>query len=392
MALPPIRSARLGEALHWSREGRIDGRTVAVAALGMTAPVGVGLLVGQPEIGFTIGLGAMLLTDAASASGASAGASGGATAQDRPHPASALAPAVLAVCIATVIGGLPWTDAAMIALAGMAAAVSGYSRPVGVAAIRFIVYFVLSFTLLQNAGEHRAGAALIFGLGALWNIAVRLMLRRRAETPTTEAPTTTEAPPARVPTAAQRRAYWRRTLKTLAGWQFPIRIVVGLAAATGLRHLWPTHRYGWIVLTVALLTQRPIEHLPVKTLQRALGTVLGVALTWAILTGVALSGGPSLIVIGGLICLLATAAGVARARNYLAYSVLSTPVILLVLDLGKPVQMSLLTDRLAATAMGAAIVVLANIALDRMVGDGGEGAKKRAPKQKPSPLAGKGSQ
>ena len=358
MALPSIRSLRLGEALHWSSAERIGWRTVAVAALGMTVPVLVGLAFGQPQIGFTIGLGAMLLADATSASSST-------TTDARPHPAAALFPALLAVSVATVIAGFPWTDAAMIALAGIAAAISGYSRPVGAAAIRFIVYFVLSITVVQSAGEHRAAAALIFGLGALWNMAVRLMLYRRPEK-TLEAPAA--QPPAKTPTPAQRRTYWRRTMTTLTGWQYPIRLAVGLAVATGLRHLWPTHHYGWIVLTTALLTQRPIEHLPVKTLQRAIGTALGVSLTWAILTGIALSGKPPLIMLGALICLLATAAAIARARNYMAYSVLSTPVILLVLDLGRPVQMSLLTDRLAATAMGAAIVIALNIALDRLVG------------------------
>jgi ABC-type proline/glycine betaine transport system permease subunit len=46
--------------------------------------------------------------------------------------------------------------------------------------------------------------------------------------------------------------------------------------------------------------------------------------------------------------------------------VISTPVILLVLDLGKPVATALLTDRLAATLMGAAVVVALNIILERV--------------------------
>jgi ABC-type proline/glycine betaine transport system permease subunit len=46
--------------------------------------------------------------------------------------------------------------------------------------------------------------------------------------------------------------------------------------------------------------------------------------------------------------------------------VISTPVILLVMDLGTPVATALLTDRLAATLMGAAIVVVLNIILERV--------------------------
>jgi uncharacterized membrane protein YccC len=258
------------------------------------------------------------------------------------------------VVAATLIAGAPWSDIAMILLAGVAAAISGYSRPVAVAAIRFIIYFVLSFTLLESAGEHRGWAALAFGLGALWNVLIRLMLARRKAPP--------PAPPARTPTAAQRRAHWRRTMRTLEGWQFPIRIVAGLAVANLLRLLWPHHHYGWIVLTVAILTQRPIEHLPVKTTQRAIGTALGVGATWVILIGA-----PPPVVLALLICVLATAAGLARARSYLAYAVISTPVILLVFDLGKPVAPALLADRLVATILGAAIVLAANFSLDRLV-------------------------
>jgi uncharacterized membrane protein YccC len=117
------------------------------------------------------------------------------------------------------------------------------------------------------------------------------------------------------------------------------------------------------VLTVALLTQRPIEHLPVKTTQRALGTIVGVGATWAILLWA-----PPPVPLVVLICALATVAAVGRARSYLVYAVASTPVILLVLDLGKPVETTLLTDRLVATVLGALIVVTANIVLDRLSG------------------------
>jgi hypothetical protein len=353
-----IRNGHIGEALRWSGAEPITGRTIAIAALGMAGPVLLGFALGRPAVGFTIGLGAMLLADTPAA---------GAAAEDKPSPGSAIGPAALAVILATLIAGTPWSDGAMIALAGLAATVSGYSRPVGVAAIRFIIYLVLSDSLLESAGDHRTGAALIFGLGALWNVAVRMMLAG----PKVKAPPA--APPTRTPTAAQRRAYFRRTLQTLAGWQFTVRMVVGLGVASLLRHLWPSHHFGWIVLTVALLTQRPLEHLPVKITQRALGTALGVLMTWLILVGVPSHGWRGLV-----ICLLATAAALARARNYLAYAVIATPVILLVMDMGKPLEASLLTDRLIATALGAAIVLAGNVALDALIRAVGAEPPRRA--------------
>lgn len=344
MAFGPFRTLPLGATLHWSRAAPVDARGIAVAALGMTVPVLAGLALGRAELGFTIGLGAMLLAGGPDS-----------PAQERPSPASAILPAALALTTASAIAGFAWADPVMILLAGVAAAISGYSRPVGVAAVRFIIYLVLSATLLEGAGSHRGGAALAFGLGALWNVAIRFLLAPR------RAPAMPPAQPARTPTPPQRRAHWRRTLRDLAGWQFPIRIVAGLGAASVLRHLWPSHHFGWIVLTVALLTQRPIEQLPVKTVQRALGTALGVALTWAIVTSTTAP-----VLLGAAICLLATLAPIARARSYLAWSTISTPVILLVIDLGRPVETALLVDRLVATLCGAAIVLSGNAALDRL--------------------------
>lgn len=339
-----FRHPTIVEALRWEKTGEpIDGRTIAIAALGMAVPAFVGVALGRAEAGFTIGLGAMLLAGAPTPAG---------PAPEAPSPGSAILPAALAVLAATAIAGAAWTDVAVVALAGMAAAVSGYSRPVGVAAIRFIIYFVLSISLIDAAGDRRGSAALIFGLGALWNIALRLTLARVPDAP--------PVAPGRVATTAQRNAHWRRTMRSLAGWQFPIRLMLGLGVASMLRQLWPTHHYGWIVLTVALLTQRPLEPLPVKTIQRAAGTALGVALTWAILIGLAAP-----LALAAAICVLATGAAIARPRNYLAYAVLATPVILLVLDIGKPIEPALLVDRLVATLAAAAIVVAANLAMGR---------------------------
>ena len=348
MTLRARARAHLAEALALQPHDAVGGRTIAVAALGMIVPVAAGVALGDPETGFTIGLGAMLLAGPTTASDAKA-------AQERRAPATAVLPAIGAVLAASAVAGHAWSDAAMVLLATAAASVSGYSRPVGVAAIRFIVYFVLSFGLLDAAGSHRGGAALIFGLGALWNIGVRLLLVRRTPAETSVASETRPSP-----THAQLRAHWRRTMREPAGWQFPLRLGAGLAIACLIRAAWPSHHYGWVVLTVALLTQRPLEHVPVKLTQRALGTLIGVGLTWLVLRGVSAT-----LPLAALICLLAVLAPIARARSYLAYASVSTPAILLVLDIEKPIDPRLLADRLVATIAGAAIVIAANLAADR---------------------------
>ena len=336
------------EILGASDRAPIRIRSILVAAFGMGVPVVAGLWLGHGEAGFTIGLGAILLSGA---SGGTAAPSG-----DRDRPSSAILPAMLAVTIATLIAGRPWTDAAMIGLVSVAALSSGFSRPFAIGAIRFGIYLVLGTGFLDGATNGHHDAALVFGLGALWNIVLRGLLADRLPEP--DEPTQ----PARVPTPAQRRAHFRNTLRSLAGWQFVSRLAIGLTVASVIRHLWPDRHFYWIMLTVVLLTQRPIEHLPVKTVQRLIGTIAGVGITSLIVAGVT-----SPPVLAWLACLLATLVPVARARSDLLYSIVATPLILLVLDLGKPIEVALLTDRVVATIIGGALVIAGNITADRLL-------------------------
>ena len=99
-----------------------------------------------------------------------------------------------------------------------------------------------------------------------------------------------------------------------------------------------------------------------KTAQRLIGTVGGVGAAGIILVGLS-----STIALAVTACLLAILVPVARARSYLLYAIVVTPLILLVLDLGRPVALGLLADRLVATLAGGAIVVAGNILFDRLL-------------------------
>jgi hypothetical protein len=345
--LPRTAPSRLWrDVMAIDRGEPVSVRMLLIAALGMGAPAVVGLMLKHAEAGFTIGLGAILLVG-----------TGGSAAAPPPPLSQTVAPALIAVAAATAIAGLPQPDIALILLAAVAALLSGYSRPIAGGAIRFIIYLVLSVGFLDGAPAHRGAAALIFGSGALWNIALRGLLSGGGSNRQGAAQKTQQGP-----TNAQRRAHFRRTLYRLEGWQFPLRLALGLGIASGLRQLWPTHHFFWILLTVALLTQRPIEHVPVKTVQRLAGTLGGVALTAAILFCLS-----SPIALGSVACLLATVVPWARARSYLLYAIVSTPLILLVLDIGKPITPALLTDRLIATVAGGLTVVALNLLFDRLL-------------------------
>ena len=324
--------------------GGAAGHLVAIAALGMAVPVFVGLLLGHVEAGLTIGLGAVLL----------AGPPEDAGSERHRDLVVAMLPALLAILAALLASAAPWPDIGVILLAAVSGFVSGYSRPVAVAAIRFGVYLVLCAGFLDGVADHRPLAAAIFATGALWNMTLRALIMHVG-------PRLVDAPDAqRAPGLARRFAYFRNTLRSLDGWQFPSRLVLGLALGSLIRHLFPTHHFYWIMLTVALLTERPIAHVPVKTAQRVLGTIAGVgiaAVARAVLT-------PQL----GLpifLCALAAALPVARVGSYLVYASLTTPLILLLLDFGTTLAPRLLTDRLLATLIGGTVVIMLNLIFDR---------------------------
>jgi uncharacterized membrane protein YccC len=152
----------------------------------------------------------------------------------------------------------------------------------------------------------------------------------------------------------------RRTLGTLAGCQYTIRLTACLAVAVVLAHAWPDHHLYWVALTVALLTERPVEMFPVKVTQRALGTLLGVVIAHFVFEW-AISGWWLGVVVG----VLAATRPMLRTRNYLAYTVVMTPLVVALIDAGKPPDWSVLADRLGATLIGAALVLGANAALRR---------------------------
>jgi len=124
--------------------------------------------------------------------------------------------------------------------------------------------------------------------------------------------------------------------------------------------LWPGHHMYWVALTVALLTERAIEPLPVKVTQRALGTLIGVVIAHFVFAWTL-----SPWWLGAVVGVLAAGRAILRTRNYLAYSVVMTPLVIALLDAGKPPDWGVLGDRVLATFIGALLVVAANMAFRR---------------------------
>lgn len=339
--------AHLAEALRWDRGTEVERAEILALGLGMAGPAALGAALGHLPLGLMAAFGGL--------AAGGVGMAGSARAQLRAL-GEALWPVALAAILAACAAGHGWlTDAGLVLLAGAAAILGGYSRPMAVATARFIPFLIILVHLAEGT-THRAGFLLLVAAGGAWtgllSLGLGALLRTHPQAEPAE-----EGAAAAAPTAAQKFRRWKRSLTGLAGWQYPLRLTLCLGVAGILRWLWTDHHMHWVALTVALLSQRQIEALPVKVTQRAFGTALGVAAgglfilyrpsDWALVLGVGL---------------LAAARPLLKARNYLAYSAIMTPLIILVMDAGQPLDLGVLGDRLLATLLGAGLVIAANLA------------------------------
>lgn len=335
--------AHFAEALRWSAEPLGPWQAVA-AGIGMAGPVAFGFATGAPDAGFAAAVGGLMVGALPPEKGAI---------EQLKDLALAFAPAAAAI-LATVLVGAPGPreQAIVVVLAAIASIVGGFSRTMVVATYRFVL-FVLIMVSVAGSVPNRATLLLPLALGFAWTGAANLVLgalgRALRRGPPAEPP---ELPPA-IP-FAKRRAHWRRGLAHLAGWQYTLRLSACLAVAFLLANVWPEHHLHWIAVTVVLVTERTLDPLPVKTTQRAVGTLLGV------LIAAALGGWGSPYALIAAIAILATARAALRMKNYLLYTTVTTPLILAVLDAGAPPDRGLLVDRLAATLAAGVLVLLAN--------------------------------
>ncbi|WP_332877869.1 FUSC family protein [Massilia sp. S19_KUP03_FR1] len=351
MTNPVALRRHVAQVLQWSGAARVERSLMLVSFLAVAVPIAAAVLLKRPDSGTIVALGAVLLAPEPTPGSAS----------DDGTILGALLPAGAAMAAASVLARLPDADVLMIALITGAAALVNYSRPAALAGLRFIVVLVLTLALIGPHAVH-GGAALLFGSGVLWRTALQL-LGRYWQTDPVPVPVPVPATAARrVPTPRQRRAHLRRQLKTLQGWQYPLRLAAGLAAACAVRAIWPQHHVDWLVLVIVLMTPRTIEHLPVAVTQRVLGTLVGVGLAGAVVYA-----GLPYAALLMLLCLCGTLAPVARRGNYAAWCALSTPLILLAMDAHGPIGAGMLADRVAATMLGGLLIASANLAMDGLL-------------------------
>ncbi|MFI5614901.1 FUSC family protein [Amycolatopsis sp. NPDC051903] len=140
-------------------------------------------------------------------------------------------------------------------------------------------------------------------------------------------------------------------------WAFTAQLSLCLLAAEVLRQLTPFGHGYWIILTVALCLKPDFASVFSRTVQRGFGTAVGVVLG-AVAT--CFSGGYWLLPILAALCGFIPWA---VRRSYWAFSVLITPLVLLLLDYGGPTGPAVAVQRLVNTATGCLVVLVFGYAL-----------------------------
>jgi uncharacterized membrane protein YccC len=151
-----------------------------------------------------------------------------------------------------------------------------------------------------------------------------------------------------------------RILKVVGGGQVSLTFVVRLMACMGVAGLvsevLPLQRSYWVPLTVAIVLKPDYGSVFARAVQRGIGTIVG-AVAGAVLL-VLFHGAWLLVPFGVLAALLPYG----RSRNYGLLATFLTPLVVVLVDLLKPVGWRLAGDRLIDTLIGCAIVLVIGFA------------------------------
>ncbi|GGK65223.1 FUSC family protein [Nocardia camponoti] len=336
----------LAEVARW-KSVEFNVLRLLAAGLAVSVPIAIGDLAGDLAAGMVAALGALLMS--------SSGHNGSLR-----HRVIDLANTLVIGCIAVAVGA--WSSglsavasSTVIVVGSIIAAIFGGLSPLAAKITTLSIVFGI---IGASLGPHTTTTMLVkyaalggIGAGALALLAFGIghLLGLR------------EPPgPARVPPADRIRA-WSAKLRTLQGWQYVLRLGSSLIVAEILaHHLRGTHSY-WIVLTVALVVQRDHNAALTHSLQRGLGTAIGVFLGALFLVSI-----PTWLLVV-TIGMIGAARPYLRAANYTAYAMVMTPLVAVFTGLGAPMTADILRERLVDTVIGCVISVTVGLAAWRWV-------------------------
>lgn len=329
------------DILRWSRDVPTHPTPLITAAAAMAAPVAYGVATTHLLQASYAALGALATT---------------LTPPTRPAPTARLhrfgVSAVRLVGVGVVVtaagvagawlGGRGWgTAAGVVGLAAVAAVVGGFNRWTADATTRFITFLVIATGTAGDPVE----VGRWFAIGAAWSVLLTLCalpLSPHADSP--------PGPPYR---KLWRR--WSRNLRRMDGWRYAAQLLPCLALAEVICLLWHQDKAYWIAVAVVIVIRRSGGSL-LRATQRCLGTCAGVLVGGALILWIP----PSWLIVA-IVTLLAGARPLLKARNYTAYATVMTPLLVLLLDLGRTPSLSTVGYRLIDTVIGCSIALIPSV-------------------------------
>jgi len=338
--------------LHWSRDTPVVPAQLVTAALAMAGPITYGVTTGHLTHASFAALGALAVNFVHAPTMRRpfswlAGAQSRALWLVRTQGRVGVVVTVAAL-VGAWLGDRGWVGAVgVVGLAAVAAVVGGFSRWMADATARFITFLVMATGLGGAAVWEVAGW---FAVGVAWAILLGLAAA------VFSAP---GAPAGGVPTYQQLWKRWWGNLHRFEGWQYAVRLVPALAVAEVIGVLWHQEKGYWIALAVVIVVRRRGGSL-LRATQRCLGTCAGVLIGGALVVWV-----PPSWAIVAVVSVLAGLRPLLRERNYAAYATVMTPLVVLLMDLGRTPGLSTIGYRLIDTAIGCLIAILPTLILRR---------------------------
>lgn len=312
--------------IHWSRDTPVPPAQLLTAALAMAAPITYGVTTNHlPQASFAA-LGALAGAGRSGLGGVGTGLV-----------------VTAAAALGTLVGGRGWTAVVVVVgLAAVAAVIGGFNRWMADATTRFITFLVMATGL---GGADTWEVTRWFAAGVVWAAVLALF---------TSAP-----PPRATPTYRQLWRRWRGMLHRFDGWQYAVHLLPPLAVASAIGVYWHQEKSYWIALAVVIVVRRRGDSL-LRATERCLGTCVGVLIGGALALWV-----PPSWAIVAVVGVLAGLRPLLKERNYAAYATIMTPLVVLLMDLGRTPELSTVGYRLIDTVLGCLLAIIPTLLLRR---------------------------
>jgi uncharacterized membrane protein YccC len=190
------------------------------------------------------------------------------------------------------------------------------------------------------------------------NDAVMATLRKGWQAVADQLGASTDTMPDRLPLRRRVATTVDRVLNGRENWLFACRLALCMAIAEVIRQQLSVERSYWILMAVAIVLKPDFGSVFARTVQRGLGTLVGVLVGAGLL--VTLHNNWAIL---GVMVVLAALLPYGTRRNYGLYATLLTPLVIMLVELVGPRDSTIIRYRLVDTLIGCGIVLIFGYAL-----------------------------